>query len=98
VEHIESYDMKNKDAIPRIQALLPFKANNMFGETVGTRGYAVYSYGYHFPLAVHAGVDWYVNEDKYSPTTGRHQSIVRQAVQGEAVSTGYLKALIGSMT
>jgi hypothetical protein len=89
--------MKNKDAIPRIQALLPFKGSNMFGETVGTSGYAVYSYGYHFPMAVHAEYRWYVNEDKYSPSTSRHQSIVRQAVQGEAVSTGFLKQLIGEM-
>ena len=86
--------MKNKDAIPRIQARLPFKGSNMFGESVGTSAYAVYSYGYHFPMAVHDGERWWTNEGSYSPTTGRHQSIVRQAVQGEAVCTHHLKELI----
>ena len=86
--------MKNRDAIPRIQARLPFKGNSMFGETVGDRGYAVYSYGYHFPMAYYDGYTWLVNEDKYSPSTTRHQSYVRQAVSGEAASTAYLKGLI----
>lgn len=86
--------MKNRDAIPRIRARLPFKGNNMFGETFGVRGYAVYSYGYHFPLAAYNGYHWFLNEEKYSPTTTRQQSYVRQAVSGEAVGTLYLKELI----
>jgi hypothetical protein len=89
--------MKNRDAIPRIQARLPFKGNNMFGELVGKRGYVVYSYGYHFPMAAWDGYMWHVNEDKYSPSTGRHQSYVRQAVKGEAACTAYLRGLIGEM-
>ena len=89
--------MKNKDAIPRIQARLPFKGNNMFGETVGMNAYAVYSYGYHFPMALWTGREWFVNEDKYSPSTTRHQSYVRQAVQGEPASTGWLKGVIGEL-
>ena len=89
--------MKNKDAISRIQARLPFKGNNMFGETVGRHGYAVYSYGYHFPMAVWDGSDWHVNEDKYSPSTSRHQTYVRQAVEGHVASTSWLKGLIGEM-
>ena len=88
--------MKNKDAIPRVRARLPFKGNNMFGETFGLTGYAVYSYGYHFPMAVFDGYEWYVNEDKYSPSTSRHQTYIRQAVSGEAASTTYLKRLISS--
>jgi hypothetical protein len=89
--------MKNKDATPRIQARLPFKGNNMFGETVGKTGYAVYSYGYHFPMAAHSDDVWFVNEERNSPTTNRHLTIVRHAVSGEYVSTIYLKQIIGAM-
>lgn len=86
--------MKNKDAIPRIRARLPFKGNNMFGETFGRTGYAVCSYGYHFPMAVFDGYEWHINEEKYSPSTSRHQTYIRQAVSGENASTSYLKRII----
>jgi len=40
------------------------------------RGYAVFSYGDHFPIYYydHDAKLWYGNEDKYSRTTSRHQS------------------------
>ena len=42
--------------------------------------YAVYSYGYHFPIyAFIAGV-WYRNSGKYSRTTSKHQGQARPNV------------------
>ena len=41
-------------------------------------GNKLYSYGYHFPMAVlHEGF-YFVNADSYSPTTGKHQSYVQR--------------------
>ena len=56
-----------------------FNANgSLFAKIVGPF-YAVYSYGEHFPVAIRQRTNddpWLVNEDKYSPTTSRHQSKV----------------------
>jgi hypothetical protein len=42
--------------------------------------YAVYSYGYHFPIyAFIAGV-WYRNSGKYSRSTSKHQGQARPSV------------------
>lgn len=61
----------------------PFETNNstMFG-VVRSGIYAVYSYGWHFPMAAYdpANDTWYTHEERYSNTTSRHQSLVRQAL------------------
>lgn len=51
----------------------------LFGYTKGDI-YIVYSYGTHFPVAVFKGGVWYVNKDKYSRTTTKHQGYVRRAL------------------
>lgn len=68
----------------------------------GTNWKVLYSYGYHFPLAVQItfkGVStMYINTDSYSPTTSAQQGLVRSAVFGRTVnlSTEWLKQLISS--
>lgn len=44
-------------------------------------GDTIYSYGYHFPIARRNadGTVW-INPDKYSVSTSRHQSLVRAAL------------------
>jgi len=67
------------------------KSSSMFID-----GDVIYSYGYHFPLAVrHPHSDWgqgirYLrNADDYSATTSRHKSVVRSALGwGETNSVG----------
>lgn len=51
------------------------KGSNLFID-----GDTVYSYGYHFKVAVRNedGSFWF-NPEKYSQSTTRHQSLVRQA-------------------
>lgn len=45
------------------------------GGNVFFRGPILYSYGYHFPMAVrHPSGLYIVNGDRYSPTTSKHQS------------------------
>ena len=56
-----------------------FNANgSLFAKVVG-EFYAVFSYGEHFPIAIRrrtVSEPWLVNQDKFSPTTSRHQSKV----------------------
>jgi hypothetical protein len=68
---------------------LPFKNRN---ETVfateppnvfeGQDLYVVYSYGEHFPIYVYdyQSEMWFGNDDKYSPTTSRHQTMAEPEV------------------
>lgn len=70
-----------------------FETNNstVFTRRKGGR-YCVYSYGEHFPMAVYDG-KWFVNKDKYSPTTSRHQSLVSQALCGSVTTRVDTKCL-----
>lgn len=68
-----------------------FKGNSIYAKVVG-EFYAVFSYGEHFPIAIRrrtATEPWLVNEDKYSPTTTRHQSQVLGGVL--ASGKGHIK-------
>lgn len=66
----------------------PFQANNIFArwhdikDETGAKMnecYAVYSYGWHFPLYVYdrAANAWCENEDSYSVTTSKHRTQTR---------------------
>lgn len=54
----------------------PFQANNLFGHDIGRGRYAVYSYGYHWPLYVYDEQTdtWYRNITRNSQTTSKHLS------------------------
>lgn len=79
------------------------KANSMFLEAAGN-GNVIYSYGYHFPIALIRGGECFFNTDKYSRTTSKQQSQVRQALNSwwyedngmviHEVDTENLKAMI----
>jgi len=57
------------------------KSGHIFSER-DRNGYVLYSYGYHFPLAVYTGTDYiYINKNKYSRTTSMHQGYLRQAIK-----------------
>jgi hypothetical protein len=61
---------------PYVQARKAFTNSNgqLYAVNHTPMLYVVYSYGDHWPLFVWDGFDWYENEEKYSPTTGRHRS------------------------
>ena len=65
----------NNNCRQYIESLTEFKGSNLFSES-NTKYYVVYSYGYHFPilLYVRAGATWFINNDKYSRHTSKHQS------------------------
>jgi hypothetical protein len=85
---------------------LSFTNNN---ETVFTEGtinvwegqevYVVYSYGKHFPMYLYDYQSelWFGNEDKYSPTTSKHQTLARpQFDEIHMLPTDTLKDIIHS--
>ena len=61
-------------------------------------GRNLYSYGYHFPIAVRLeGNIFILNEDGYSVTTARHKSLLKRAVgtnQSYFLGTNVLKQII----
>lgn len=78
----------NRDAREFVQKQHPFEGNNLFAQFHTKKGkdvegnvthtgmwYAVYSYGDHWPLFIHAEDTWFENEDKHgSRTTAKHRS------------------------
>jgi len=75
--------------------------NNTFFANVKINGdYVVYSYGYHWPLAVYnaeQGV-WIVNDEFASATTTKHAAIVRRGIPNAYILTdkaGINRAEIG---
>lgn len=45
---------------------------SLYGTKYGTTGYAVFSYGSHWPLFVYYRGKWYANSDKASRITSKH--------------------------
>ena len=57
------------------------KGKNYSNETVFFEGDTIYSYGYHFPMAIKMNGFYLVNADVYSNTTSKHQSNLRSALK-----------------
>jgi hypothetical protein len=77
----------NRDARQYVQRRQPFTGNNLYAETwlanpssttEGDSGYAVFSYGFHWPLFVAVSLGgrtvWFENTDKHSVSTSKHRS------------------------
>lgn len=114
----EVFRCNNKDVRPNVRSRTPFLASNMHGDYITsysetgtpiTLGYAVFSYGAHFPMYVYDYEHhvWVGNSDKYSVTTSKHQSLanpgnVSNWVDTETMVTiskyGLNKALVDKLT
>ena len=70
--------MNNKDIA---KAYATRAKNSASGSNFYFEGAVLYSYGPHFPVAVIRGSRAFFNSDGYSPTTGRHKSLARSALQ-----------------
>ena len=84
----------NGSARAQVQARIPFKGNNTFGEMVGGV-YAVFSYGHHWPLFAFVDGNWFENQEKCSLTTSKHRSQLHPLEETEKVSLHELKNLLG---
>lgn len=64
------------------------------GLHIYTDGKTIWSYGSHFPMATYKDGLMFFNQDKYSRTTSRHQSLVKRALglyNGGALTLGNLR-------
>lgn len=75
-----------------VQNKVSFKGNHTFSENVNGV-YKVYSYGYHFPIYAYKDNVWYKNKDKYSVSTGKHQSQLHPLIDCIELSTREIQAL-----
>jgi len=83
--------ISNNKAIEYIKKLEVFQGNNTYAEWLShgsgddsghhesKKIYVIYSYGHHFPIYIYDAKEqkWIGNKDKYSPSTTRHQSLLR---------------------
>jgi hypothetical protein len=77
-----------------------FNCNGTLFALIDGNKYVVYSYGQHFPVAVYQSNTWFVNKDKYSVTTSKHQGKVKAGINEliEYLSTYELKNLLSMPT
>lgn len=86
----------NARARDLVENKVPFKGANTFGEWVTDKIYAVYSYGYHWPLYACISGCWFENIEKYSQTTSKHKGQLRpNADFFTTCGTRQLQELIG---
>jgi hypothetical protein len=86
--------MKNNDIINDfVNTENQTKTNNVFIEKR-----AIYSYGYHFPMALKLSNNVFIlNKDGYSMTTSRHKNALKRAIGNSKiieVNTAQLKDFI----
>lgn len=69
--------MKNDDVIKDyVKGYSKAKTKHVFID-----GRAIYSYGYHFPIAFKLVDGWIINKTKYSQSTTRHQNILLSEIE-----------------
>lgn len=90
---MKTVNIANRDARRYVNALQPFKGSNMFAEDFFGI-YAIYSYGYHFPMYVRINNKWYGNSDRYSSSTSRQMQQTKPDNVHEWVDTGKLRTLV----
>jgi len=70
--------MRNEEVAMRF-AKIGLGIHDGVGSNLYIHGYAIYSYGQHFPIAYKLNYPYVLfNKHKYSQTTSRHQSMVRR--------------------
>ena len=74
--------MKNEDIIENfVDGAEAGRTKNVFIEDN-----VLYSYGYHFPMAMRIKDGYFiVNKDKYSSTTSRHQNILLRKINKDKI-------------
>lgn len=99
----------NRDARQHVQRNHPFQGSNLYGMywcanpssiDPGDSGYAVFSYGQHFPLFIctvvvpHGPDVWFENKDRYSVTTSKHRSQSHPHQPTQPLSTADMHLLL----
>ena len=98
-----SHHTQNRNARGLVDHREEFKGSNLFSKWNDERTvYAVYSYGFHWPLVawVRGRFDppslsmWFINVDKYSHSTSCHLTYTRPTADAVEVGTDELKQII----
>lgn len=73
------------EAQGKVERREPFTSGQMRGSRGPDGGYTVWSY--HEPIAgtTRDGVSWWINSTRFSMTTGKHQNVVRRALEALGV-------------
>ena len=90
--------LSNSQVKSRVNDLEAFETNSGSMFSTGSRAtglYAVYSYGFHFPMYVFdtAANQWFGNHDKHSRTTTGHQNDARPSGDIHWMNTHDMKLL-----
>lgn len=90
--------LSNRQVSSYVNNLEAFETNSgsMFSSGGRSTGlYAVYSYGFHFPMYVYdnATNQWFGNHDKHSTTTSTHQNYAHPNADIHWMSTDDMKLL-----
>jgi len=89
--------MKNEDIAEEFAQGNEAKTGNMFSERTGNEGeteLTVFSYGYHFPIAVDKGNYYLFNTCDYSNSTARYKHYVERAIRGIVIKIKDCKELL----
>lgn len=89
----------NKDFTAKAVTCRASQEHATHGGQMYCKGNVIYSYGEHFPLALFTSEGVFVNIDKHSATTSKHQGLVKyelasQGIEYKAKTTWELNALI----
>ena len=87
-------NISNSKCRSYVQALLPFKGSNLYGDLLGNGIYAVFSYGTHWPLFAKVGDQWYENADRYSVSTSKQHGQAHPHADTIKVPCAELKSII----
>lgn len=77
-----------------VQNCQAFQGSHLFGEWTREGVYAVYSYGYHFPLFAYLNGAWYANADRYSVSTSKQRGQAHPHTETIELKTEDLQRLI----
>ena len=75
------------------------KEQELNGSHFFIKGNTIYSYGFHFPIAVKLKDGFLFNCDRYSITTAKHKGLVKRAIGSNfliELNTAKLKEIINS--
>jgi len=97
----------NRDARQYVQYRQPFQGNNLYAATwlanpssiaEGDSGYAVFSYGFHWPLFIAVSLGgrtvWFENTDKHSASTSKQRSQTHPHVDTTPLTVQQMRTLV----
>lgn len=86
----------NNKARSMVQNRQSFRGSNTFGESYG-ESYAVYSYGYHWPLFVFKSGAWYHNSGRYSAIVAKQAGQLNPLANSIGLNSAQIKLMADNL-